>query len=622
MLFVQEILLAMPKISVIIPIYNTQKWLSVCLDSVIGQSVKELEIICVDDGSTDDSAKILQEYAKKDSRIKIITQSNQGPAIARNTGLTTAKGEYVYFLDSDDYLVNDTALEFLYELSSDQKLDILFFDRIFAVPPEQSDKIDCTKKSRKKEYPEVVDGLTMFEQMFWNRDYRGVLWLQFFNRNFLKTAGLTFCPGAHSEDDLFCLQAILFAQRCRSTQNQLIAYRLYREGSIMAQARKNREYLQGRLIGLREILKLGQEKSLISNYRITDAINIILNNHKDYIYSLYESLPESERQKIKTPSAVEREILNECIRRPSVSVIIPVYNTEQYLPQCLDSVIKQSMELLEIICVNDGSTDNSEQILQKYAAQDSRIKVISQKNQGQSVARNTGLFASRGEYIYFLNSDDFLLEEAVLPDLYDFSKQKGLDILYFEAKPILPLDPADEFWRVRSKEYSAVISGPELFYQMNTNQDYRTASWLQFFRGNFLKKNSLKFYPRVCGEDNMFSLKSILLAQKTAHWKKQLIASRANREDSHMSRYYFKAQGLRDLLIFLREINIFLQKKPLPPPVLMMTESILRDYADYARKAYYRLPLEERLKIKKFSEKERKTFLEILPDEKAVVFPE
>ena len=91
----------MPKISVIIPVYNVEKYLAECLTSVVNQTFKDIEIICVNDGSTDNSPKILKEFAQKDSRIKIINQENQGLSAARNTGLDVATGEYVSFIDSD-----------------------------------------------------------------------------------------------------------------------------------------------------------------------------------------------------------------------------------------------------------------------------------------------------------------------------------------------------------------------------------------------------------------------------------------------------------------------------------------------------------------------------------------
>ena len=105
-----------PKVSVIIPIYNVEKDLPRCLDSVLAQSLADIEIICINDGSTDSSGEILHRYAKKDKRIKVLTQKNKGLSATRNRGLDEAKGAYVFFLDSDDYL-HPQALEIFYTVA-------------------------------------------------------------------------------------------------------------------------------------------------------------------------------------------------------------------------------------------------------------------------------------------------------------------------------------------------------------------------------------------------------------------------------------------------------------------------------------------------------------------------
>jgi glycosyltransferase involved in cell wall biosynthesis len=92
---------------------------------------------------------------------------------------------------------------------------------------------------------------------------------------------------------------------------------------------------------------------------------------------------------------------------PTISIIIPVYNAEKYLNKCLESVINQTLKDIEIICINDGSTDNSLDILQKYAKQDNRFIIINQDSSGAGVARNAGLDKAQGEYLAFLDSDDF-----------------------------------------------------------------------------------------------------------------------------------------------------------------------------------------------------------------------
>ena len=113
-------------ISVIIPVYNVEEYLKDCLDSICNQSFKNIEIICVNDGSTDNSANILDEYASKDDRIKVLSQANQGLAASRNNGLVEAKGNYIYFIDSDDYLELD-ALEKLYNNAVTNDSDVVLF---------------------------------------------------------------------------------------------------------------------------------------------------------------------------------------------------------------------------------------------------------------------------------------------------------------------------------------------------------------------------------------------------------------------------------------------------------------------------------------------------------------
>ena len=110
----------MPKVSVIIPVYNVEKYLHECLDSLLNQTLKDIEIIAVDDGSTDSSLKILKDYAKKDKRLKVLTQENKGAGAARNLGMKHATGSYLSILDSDDYF-DHSMLELLYKKAEKTK---------------------------------------------------------------------------------------------------------------------------------------------------------------------------------------------------------------------------------------------------------------------------------------------------------------------------------------------------------------------------------------------------------------------------------------------------------------------------------------------------------------------
>jgi glycosyltransferase involved in cell wall biosynthesis len=126
-MFEEKQSMSQPKVSVIIPVYNTEKYLRECLDSVVNQTLKDIEIICVDDGSSDGSPCILEEYRAKDSRVVAITQANLGPSSARNSGMNRAHGEYIAFVDSDDYLELNT-LESVSRIAAEKHLDVILFD--------------------------------------------------------------------------------------------------------------------------------------------------------------------------------------------------------------------------------------------------------------------------------------------------------------------------------------------------------------------------------------------------------------------------------------------------------------------------------------------------------------
>ncbi len=136
----------MPKVSIIIPVYNVEKYLQRCLDSVVNQTLKDIEIICVNDGSTDNSAIILEEFSKKDERIKIVNQKNGGLSRARNTGLEHSNGDYIGFLDSDDWIDLDY-YEKLHDAAERNNCDIAFADFI-----RKNEKNHKVRLGLKKEY--------------------------------------------------------------------------------------------------------------------------------------------------------------------------------------------------------------------------------------------------------------------------------------------------------------------------------------------------------------------------------------------------------------------------------------------------------------------------------------
>ena len=205
-----------------------------------------------------------------------------------------------------------------------------------------------------------------------------------------------------------------------------------------------------------------------------------------------------------------------------VSIIVPIYNVEKYLAGSLDSALAQTLSPIEILCVNDGSTDSSPKILERYAALDTRIKVIHQPNGGLSAARNTGMDAAQGEYLYFLDSDDQIAAPDVLEKLYTRAHADKLDMLFFEACVSyegdelcgIASEPPDFYHR--RHDYPDILTGQALYALMDARSEYRPSAWLYLLHREFVNSSKLRFPFGLCHEDEVFTLEALSFAQRTA----------------------------------------------------------------------------------------------------------
>ncbi len=208
---------SLPKISVIIPVYNDEFRISICLDSVLhNQSLDHVEVICVNDGSTDNSLQILELYRTTHANLRIITQTNKGLSSARNTGLEAATGKYVYFVDSDDKIANDM-LRKLWLTCEEKALDVLFFSFAdFGDTPGICEKFKA-HISRVKRVAQldtnVLSGQDMFIKMCKDDEYYVVVWAQILRRQFLLEKSITFRDGILFEDNLFTFSILMNAER-------------------------------------------------------------------------------------------------------------------------------------------------------------------------------------------------------------------------------------------------------------------------------------------------------------------------------------------------------------------------------------------------------------------------
>ena len=219
-----------PLISVIIPVYNTEKYLGRCLDSIITNTYKSLEIICVDDGSTDNSMKILKYYAKKDSRIKVFEQKQKGPSAARNLALDNATGEFVSFVDSDDF-VSWNAYEIMKGVAEVNNLDLLMFGANAFPEAETPDWIRGILDTKYRHYQNCDGCKVVLEE----RAARPFLWLHFVKRALFEyPTKLRFDENMTlGEDQLLQFQYVPRAKNVMVIEDKLYNYRIARSGSLM-----------------------------------------------------------------------------------------------------------------------------------------------------------------------------------------------------------------------------------------------------------------------------------------------------------------------------------------------------------------------------------------------------
>lgn len=212
--------------SIIIPVYNVEPYLKECLDSVLGQTCGDFEAVCVNDGSTDGSLSILEDYAERDSRIRVISQPNGGLSAARNTGIDAAQGDYILFLDSDDWLESDTLQTLADNLDGEDML--CFGGRRYDEATDTYRSADILPRTT---YDSGMDYYNT--DALAKRDFAFVcVVLRCYRRQFLASHSLRFREGILHEDNLFTPQACYHAQRVKVVDNTLYNYRI-RHGSIM-----------------------------------------------------------------------------------------------------------------------------------------------------------------------------------------------------------------------------------------------------------------------------------------------------------------------------------------------------------------------------------------------------
>lgn len=594
------------KISVIIPIYNMERYLPECLDSVMAQTLREIEIVCINDGSIDSSSQIIKNYMNRDNRIVLIDQENEGVASARNAGISRASGEYICFMDPDDWYPEDDILQTLYDAAIENNVNICGGSFSEYLP---DGRVVTEFTGNKRKYRFENDGLMFYKYYQFDYGYHRFIYY----REFLKENDINFPKYIRFQDPPFFVKAMVTARKFYALTKITYAYRVGHQ-NVQWTEKKLSDLLRGltdnlnysnkyRLEELHQttVRRLAvtyrkmyaemvphasaefisllakadraiDDRLLSADDRKWDYHNIIINILRDAKFNDPGSIRDDddvrqERKTINCEIPVSRYgTINEKCRQIKVSVIVPIYNVEKYLVECLETILDQTLKEIEIVCVNDGSTDNSREIVKRFAEIDKRVVLVDKPNGGLSSARNTGLKHADGKYIYFIDSDDYL-EQNALKELYEEAEKEHLDIIYFNAVPLFESEEGAYHHRyyltyyIRKNEYDTIMSGEELYSAMEKNGDFRPSACLQFLRKGFLDKTGVKFYEGIIHEDNLFTIQSLIQARLAKHLNRDYYHRRL-REGSIMTvrkttkNVYGYFITLIELIQFLRTVHI------------------------------------------------------------------
>lgn len=473
----------MSKISVIVPVYNAESYFSDCIESILRQTFHDFELILVNDGSTDSSGEMCDQFADRDSRIKVVHQQNQGQASARNNAVNIASSEWVCFVDSDD-MIHHQMLEVLYDAVIKGNAKISMCSATNGITPPQNFFHHVNAAFSVHSVNEAY--LTTLYECGGNRPW--VIWGKLIHKEIIKrypfTAGRIFednavaCRWLYESHIVANINAELYFYRMtpvsttrgRFTLKQLdylwaleeiivfckeVNYPNLRKRFCSAYIQTAIEYYQ--IISIEytdrtssDTIRSHLQKIVRQNIKYIDLPKDTRNGVYRMIHpnitwvcssiqrlcrgnqslrNIYRRIRFETKLNIKhrlstedaqstlrayhfqdTPSFVQSNRLEKLY---DLMIVIPVYNVERYLEECLDSVFSQKTQYrFCVVAVDDGSIDNSGTLLDRYASHDN-LTIIHQENRGYSGARNRAMETIKARYVMFVDSDDILPVNAV-----------------------------------------------------------------------------------------------------------------------------------------------------------------------------------------------------------------
>lgn len=440
-----------PLVSVVIPTYNSADFLIQALNSVLNQTYSNYEIIVVDDGSSDNTSQAIEPWR---SQIRYIYQDNQGVAAARNRGIDAATGDFIAFLDADDLFLPQKLQQQVAVFEAQPDLGMVISGwQVTDAEGEVISDIELWHSLPQLDlhtwlyWKPVLPSATMIRS-YWLKKVGGfpdetipVEDVECFLKLILQGCQANWCTHIGTiyrkiNPDSLCRNTL---RRVKSLK--LLHQRFFAQPDLPAAIKREENnvtyfnlvwsawhlYCSGYGKEMCDYLRLSL------SYSTQSAGEISLNWIESFEnYCSETDVPLDTYQLTQTPGWQELIIDTLATRRPKVSVMIPAYNSAKYLPLAIASVLDQTYPSYEIIVINDGSTDNTREVMTPWLDQvdpKDQVRYFEHENQGVSATRNRGIYLSRGELIAFLDADDIFMPRKLEQQVAVFESQPDLGIL-------------------------------------------------------------------------------------------------------------------------------------------------------------------------------------------------
>ena len=552
-----------PLVTVVIPVYNVEKYLDRCVSSVTGQTYQNLEILLIDDGSPDNCPAMCDAWARKDSRIQVTHQKNAGVGMARNAGIEKASGDYLYLLDSDDYIAPET-ISVCCRAASEEKADVVVFGL------KSLDKNGKTRLTAKSDKRKCYSGAEIRDAFILGMvganpetGWRIGPWMNFgamlMSANLIRRANWK-CVSEKEfiSDDLYSILTLysyveravvlpdMFYYYCENEASLTRSYRKDRFPRLMDSYRKfmslceecqfhdavERE-LTAMFVGstiaaakqtVSAPLAFSRRLALLREIVSDELLQKMLNEtrfHKrnlqrrllEYVWRHQLTLLSYCLLKLKIKSAGSGTM------KAGVSVIVPAYNAEKTLGKCLDSLLAQDYDNYEIIVVDDGSEDNTQGVAESY--DNEKVVCVSRPKfgggGGVSAARNEGIRHAHGEYLIFCDSDDCVSPHYVRA-LIENADGDSL-VICASTKEYRRLDAED--MRIPFLEFDYTQSPEKLFALLEAG--YAQSVWCKLFKKSVIDAHGLAFDQNMCFiEDTKFVFQYLYVVKKIVYLNRAL----------------------------------------------------------------------------------------------------